>query len=319
MFHFSSYTYFMVKSKKQNLRVVDLFAGCGGLSLGFSNAGFDVVAAFDNWDPAIEVYKKNFNHPIIKRDLSDINNISDIKSFKPDVIIGGPPCQDFSSAGHRNEELGRAQLTISFAEIIKQIMPKYFVMENVPRIQKSNIFPIIIEQFEKVGYGLTYTILDASRCGVPQARKRFVLVGELGGKKNFLLNPLAEGQSKKRMTLYDYFGDSLGFEHYFRVPRSYQRRGIFSIYEPSMTIRGVDRPLPAGYPGHPGDTAPLSSAIRTLTAKERSLIQTFPDDFKFEGTKTTLNQLIGNAVPVKLAEYIANKLMKHIQNEFKEK
>lgn len=73
-------------SKTNSLKVVDLFAGCGGLSMGFANAGFDVVAAFDNWDPAIEIYKKNFNHPIIKKDLGDTSDLKDIKSFKPDII-----------------------------------------------------------------------------------------------------------------------------------------------------------------------------------------------------------------------------------------
>src|SRR5436309_2974303 len=118
----------LVQPKVKSLKVVDLFAGCGGLSMGFANAGFKVVAAFDNWDPAIEVYKKNFNHPIIKKDLGDTSNITDIKSYKPDIIIGGPPCQDFSSAGHRDETLGRAQLTSSFTEIIAEIKPKYFLM-----------------------------------------------------------------------------------------------------------------------------------------------------------------------------------------------
>ncbi len=283
--------------------------------MGFQNAGFKVVAAFDNWDPAVEVYKKNFKHPMIKKDLGDTSDLEDIKAFKPDIIIGGPPCQDFSSAGHRDESLGRAQLTSSFTEIIAELKPKYFLMENVPRIQKSSVFPKVLKEFRELGYGLTYTVLDASRCGAPQARKRFVLIGELGGKDDFLLKELVEGMSKEQMTMHDYFGDSLGFEHYFRVPRSYQRRGIFSIYEPSMTIRGVDRPLPSGYPGHPGDTTTLSSAIRTLTVKERSLIQTFPEDFEFEGSKTTLNQLIGNAVPVKLAEYIASKLAEYIDHE----
>lgn len=304
--------------KSKTLRVVDLFAGIGGLSMGFQNAGFKVVAAFDNWDPAVEVYKKNFKHSMIKKDLGDTSNLKDIKAFKPDIIIGGPPCQDFSSAGHRDESLGRAQLTSSFTEIIAELKPKYFLMENVPRIQKSSVFPKVLKEFKELGYGLTYTVLDASRCGAPQARKRFVLIGELDGKDDFLLKELVEGMSKKQMTLHDYFGDSLGFEHYFRVPRSYQRRGIFSIYEPSMTIRGVDRPLPSGYPGHPGDTATLSSAIRTLTVKERSLIQTFPEDFEFEGSKTTLNQLIGNAVPVKLAEYIASKLAEYIDHEYQQ-
>lgn len=295
------------------MRVIDLFAGIGGLSLGFQNAGFEVSAAFDNWDPAIEVYKKNFSHPVFKRDLKITDNLEDLAIYSPSIIIGGPPCQDFSSAGHRNESLGRADLTFSFTEIIEKIKPAYFLMENVPRIQKSAILEAVEERFRKSDYGLTKIVLDASRCGVPQQRKRFFMIGKLNGVDDFLTNELIQGLSEKQMTLFDYFGDSLGFEYYFRVPRSYSRRGVFSIYEPSMTIRGVDRPVPKGYPGHPSDSVPLDGSIRTLTTNERSLIQTFPKDFEYIGSKTTINQMIGNAVPVKLAEYVAKVLKTHIE------
>lgn len=296
--------------------VLDLFCGCGGLSLGFQNAGFNIVAAFDNWPEAIAIYKKNFDHPIFNRNLNDTDDISDIQKFSPDIIIGGPPCQDYSSAGHRDESLGRANLTISFAQIVTRIKPKYFLMENVPTIQKSEKLGIVIKMFQEAGYGLTQMVLDASKCGVPQKRKRFVLIGELNGQDGFLSDYLIKGQSSKSMTLRDYFGDSLGFEYYFRVPRSYSRRGIFSIDEPSMTIRGVDRPVPKGYTGHPGDPVPLTDDIRTLTYQERSWIQTFPKNFDWgTSSKTNLNQAIGNAVPVKLAEYIANSLKAYISND----
>lgn len=293
------------------LNIVDLFSGCGGLSLGFQNAGNNILAAFDNWDEAIKIYSKNFKHPIFKRDLSDFENVDDIAAFHPDMIIGGPPCQDFSSAGHRDETLGRANLTIAYARIIEKIRPKFFLMENVPTIQKSEKLEIVLDIFKRCKYGVSKRVLDASRCGVPQARKRFIVIGGLGVEDGFLDSILDSRLSEKQMTLYDYFGNSLGFEYYFRVPRSYSRRGIFSIYEPAMTIRGVDRPVPKGYKGHPGDPIPLNNSIRTLTYEERSWIQTFPKDFIWEGSKTNLNQMIGNAVPVKLAEYIANCL-----NEF---
>ena len=89
------------------IRVVDLFAGCGGLSLGFIQANFNVVAAFDNWEETLTIYRKNFNHASINLDLSKDDAHKKIKEYKPDMIVGGPPCQDFSSAGKRNEELGR--------------------------------------------------------------------------------------------------------------------------------------------------------------------------------------------------------------------
>lgn len=297
------------------MRVIDLFAGCGGMSKGFENAGYEIVAAFENWKDAIEVYKKNFKHPVIEYDLSNVEDYSIFKQFKPDMIIGGPPCQDYSSAGKRKEDKN-ANLTIDFANIIANVKPKYFLMENVDQIKKYNAYHKAVEIFRKAGYGLSAKILDASLCGVPQKRKRFFLFGELGGKDDVLIPFLEANLSKKPMTVRDYLGDSLGIEHYYRHPRNYNRRAIFSIDEPAPTIRGVNRPVPAGYKGHPKDTA-RPEEVRALTTIERSYLQTFPKDFIFEGSKTSLEQMIGNAVPVKLAEYVANAINAYVQSKGK--
>lgn len=298
------------------MRVIDLFCGCGGLSKGFENAGYNIVAAFDNWNAALKVYAKNFpDHPAVNYDLADFKaNIEHFTQFQPEMIIGGPPCQDFSSAGKRDETLGRASLTSTFAQIVSAVRPKWFVMENVERAVKSRFFEEICNDLRNVGYGLTIKILDASLCGVPQIRKRLFLVGELGGSDAAIGCYLDKNLAKNPMTLRDYFGDSLGIEHYYRHPRSYQRRAIFSIDEPSPTIRGVNRPIPANYVLHPGDVAPISSELRPLTTKERSLIQTFPSEFWFEGTKAEVEQMIGNAVPIKLAEYVASSINDYILN-----
>lgn len=296
--------------------VIDLFCGCGGLSLGFQNAGFNVVAAFDNWDVALNLYAKNFSHPAVKRDLSDLNDMADFERYRPDIIIGGPPCQDYSTAGHRDESRGRAALTVSYALIVKRIRPKYFLMENVSAIAKSNTLKTVDEIFGDAGYGITRLTLDASKCGVPQIRKRCITFGILNGNDDSAKDYFLRGLSERSMTLRDYFGDTLGFEHYFRVPTSYKRRGVYSIDEPSMTVRGVDRPVPKGYKGHPADSVALTSDIRSLTFQERSWIQTFPKDYVWEGSKTSLNQAIGNAVPVKFAEYLANCIKEYIfENE----
>lgn len=292
--------------------VIDLFCGCGGLSLGFQNAGYNIVAAFDYWDVALNIYQKNFQHPVYKRDLSDLTDLSDFETLHPDIIIGGPPCQDYSTAGHRDETRGRAALTISYAKIVEHIRPKYFLMENVAVIEKSETLKVVNKIFKDAGYGLTQLTLDASKCGAPQIRKRYITFGVLDGKDGDAMEYFTRNLSKKSMTLREYFGDSLGFEYYFRVPTSYKRRGIYSIDEPSMTIRGVDRPVPKGYMGHPADPVPLTPDIRSLTPQERSWIQTFPKDFIWEGSKTNLNQAIGNAVPVKLGEYIANSIKEYI-------
>ena len=88
--------------KAKKMKTVDLFCGCGGMSLGFQNAGYDIVLAVDNWQPAIDVYKKNFKHKILNFDLKNHKKIIKvIKPLKPEIIIGGPPCQDFSIAGKR--------------------------------------------------------------------------------------------------------------------------------------------------------------------------------------------------------------------------
>lgn len=297
----------------ERITAVDLFSGCGGMSLGFSRAGFDVLAAFDNWMPAIEVYRKNFDHPIFQQDLSDVDaTVELIRNYSPSVIFGGPPCQDFSTAGHQDENGGRAILSIAFAEIVARLSPRWFVMENVATIRNTQSYKQACGIFHDAGYGLSCKILNAAYCGVPQIRKRMFIIGGLGEDDGFLDSTLDEGLSDRPMTIRDYLGDSLGIDHYFRVPTNYSRRGVFSIDEPSMTIRAVDRPIPPGYTGNPNDSAPVSET-RVLTPKERSYIQTFPEEFEFFGGKSDVNTMIGNAVPVNLASYVARALMSHIE------
>lgn len=298
-----------------NLCTVDLFSGCGGLTAGFEQAGFDIKAAFDNWPPAIKVYRENFSHPIFEQDLADADSASQqVAHFQPDVIIGGPPCQDFSTAGRQDEARGRAALSFSFARIVSNVRPTWFVMENVANIKKSPTWDKMIEEFESAGYGLTCIQLNAAYCGVPQTRKRMFVIGGLNRADNFLSEQLRAGLSSKPMTIRDYLGSSLGIDHYFRVPTNYSRRGVFSIDEPSMTIRGVDRPIPPGYKGNSKDSAPVAD-VRPLTPVERSYIQTFPRDFKFVGGKSDVNQMIGNAVPVNLAKYVGVALHDFLINE----
>lgn len=295
--------------------VVDLFSGCGGMSLGFANAGFNILAAYDNWQVAIDIYEKNFRHPIFKRDLSDESVIDEIRQWEPQMIIGGPPCQDFSIAGNRNFEGNRANLTLSFGNIINTIRPEWFVMENVYNIEKSPIFEKVIAIFKEAGYGLTKHVWDASYMGVPQMRKRYFVIGHLGDEDDFMLEDLLNSLSEKPMTLKEYLGDSIDYEYYYMHPRSYNRRGIFSVHEPSSTIRGVNRPMSDNYKAHPADKTTDFSKVRNLSSKERSYIQTFPEEFEFCGSKSNIEQAIGNAVPVKMAEHVARVIIRRIENE----
>ena len=295
------------------MRAVDLFCGCGGLSLGFMKAGFEIAAGFDFWDEAIAVYERNFSHPVIKQDLADVAGASEkIRAYSPEMIIGGPPCQDFSSAGKRDEDNGRGDLTVSYARIIADVRPEWFVMENVERIQKTRKLAEAIRIYKEAGYGLTCTVLDASLCGVPQKRKRFVMIGHLGSPDDFMRSRLFKRLAEKPMTVADYFGNSLDVKYYYRHPRSYARRGIFSVDEPSPTIRGVNRPMPDGYQLHPNDPVRTKDGVRPLTTKERSMIQTFPEEFVFLGSKTMQEQMIGNAVPVNLGRFVAEAIKSYI-------
>lgn len=298
-------------------KVVDLFSGAGGLSLGFIKAGFDIVGAFENWEAAAKCYKENFKEPLYKMDLADTRNaVPIIQKLKPDIIIGGPPCQDFSFAGKRIEA-DRANLTVAYATIVKTVKPPIFVMENVDRARKSDAYGKARSIFKQAGYGLTEMVLDASLCGTPQKRRRFICFGALRENDGFADDLFRHKLSKKRMTLRDYFGDSLGFTYYYRHPRNYNRRGIFSIDEPAPTMRGVNRPIPKGYVGHPNDPCPVGKNVHVLSTEERAWIQTFPKSYKWIGTKTDIEQMIGNAVPVNLAYFVAQRVSEFLDGRTK--
>ncbi|MBS1937449.1 MAG: DNA cytosine methyltransferase [Bacteroidetes bacterium] len=286
---------------------VDLFAGCGGLSLGLERGGVHVCAGFELWKDACSVYAANFDHALHQVDLSEVDKAAAlIKGYRPELIAGGPPCQDFSSAGHRKDKGTRADLTLDFCSIVCEVRPEWFLMENVTRIQSTAIFKEVKARFSRAGYGLTEVILDASLCGVPQKRKRVFLIGRLGEKEDFLMPLLQEKMSDREMTVRDYFGDALGTDFYYRHARSYARRGIYSVDEPSATVRGVNRPVPPGYRIHSNDATDDLARVRPLTPRERAQVQTFPASYKWPvASRTNLEQLIGNAVPVELARFVA--------------
>lgn len=292
------------------MRAVDIFSGCGGMSLGFGEAGIEVIAAYDKWQPAVDIYRANFEHPIYQEDLTEDGPAEAIAKLAPDLIMGGPPCQDYSIAGKR--QLGeRANLTIRYAEIVAQAKPRWFVFENVYNIERFGTLPRMKEILHDAGYGLSEKILDASLCGVPQKRRRYFLVGLLGAVDGFFDEMFVTGIGTHHMTVRDYLGDLLHTQYYYMHPRSYARRAVFSVDEPSATIRGINRPIPENYKRHHADAAPISSGVRALTTKERSYLQTFPEEFKLPGTKTNVELAIGNAVPPALAKYVASRVVEY--------
>lgn len=299
------------------MKVLDLFSGCGGLSLGFQKAGHEIVGAYDAWELAVKTYNANMDHTATQFDLSDVDGLIKLAKKKTfDMIIGGPPCQDFSSAGKRTEG-DRANLTGSYADIVTRLKPKYFLMENVARSKHSRAYESARKKFSDAGYGLTEITLDASYCGVPQVRKRFFCLGVMGEDDGFMLDIITASLNKNRMTVREYLGKELDIEHYYRHPRNYSRRAVFSIDEPAATIRGVSRPIPNGYKGHHNDSSKIGKNTRALSTYERSRIQTFPKNFKWLGSKTDIEQMIGNAVPVNLANFVASCLNQYLGQKTK--
>ncbi len=181
--------------------VLDLFCGCGGLSLGFEQAGYDVLAGIDVWKDALITYQANHtNSKAIQADLmtlrpEEVSKTIGTKSV--DVIIGGPPCQGFSIAGKRIIDDERNKLYKSFVRMVEYFKPRAFIMENVPNILSMGdgiIRDSIINDFEKLGYKVSTKVLLASNYGVPQNRRRAVFVGLLNGKE-FIFPEVQEGRA----------------------------------------------------------------------------------------------------------------------------
>lgn len=172
--------------------VIDLFCGCGGLSYGFIEAGYEVLLGIDHWQDAIKTFEHN--HKGSKGLVADLfnetpNEISKKTGIKKaDIIIGGPPCQGFSIAGKRIVDDERNKLYKSFVSFVEFYKPQVFLMENVPNIVsmgKGVVKDNIIEDFEKLDYNVVYKVLLASEFGVPQNRRRAFFIGTKG-KENFI-------------------------------------------------------------------------------------------------------------------------------------
>ncbi|MGF9562958.1 DNA cytosine methyltransferase [Neorhizobium sp. BT27B] len=237
------------------MRVVELFCGAGGMSLGLKQAGFDVVRAYDAWPIAVKNYNINLGDHAQVRDLGDLLGIiPELLALAPDMIAGGPPCQDYSSAGRR-EEADNAKLTLAFAVLVATVRPRWVLMENVINAAKSKTWATARSILKAAGYGLTESKLDASRYGVPQSRRRLFVVGRQGERDDFLASSIAAAAAPAPMSLRDLFGIATPAAIYF-PSTSEARRSIWSPDEPAPTIRERSiRPLPVSYRAHPDDAA----------------------------------------------------------------
>lgn len=326
------------------MSVVSLFAGAGGLDLGFENAGFNVSWACEFDKNIWETYR--FNHPNTYLETRSITNLQ--AEDLPDGligIIGGPPCQSWSLAGSmRGIDDPRGKLFYDYLRLLRAKKPHFFVAENVPgMLSPTHIdeFFIIIDRFKECGYKVTYRLLNAWDFGAGQDRKRVIIVGyreDLDIEFDFdNLIPV-----KNKLVLRDVIGDlpkplpaleknytngdtgKFANNEYFIGSFSsifMSRNRIRTWEEPSFTIQASGRQAPI----HPGSDRMekleankwrfTGDNYRRLSVRECARIQGFPDSFIFKYTKLdNAYKMIGNAVPVQLAETIAKQIMLDLNN-----
>ena len=330
---------------------IDLFSGCGGLSSGMVKAGFNVKAAIDNDADSIKTYQ--LNHPNCKVVKSDIRNVAslDVKELlgnkRLHLLAGCPPCQGFSSIRRRNNKRNvkdkRNNLILEYLRFVKKLKPLTIMMENVSGLINYHLFKTMVKKLESLGYRPKYKVVDIKNYGIPQRRKRLVLIGSLLGD---IAIPKSNGE---KVTVRDAIGDLESVrktndplhktvaKHTQRIkeiirlipknggsrkdlPKEYilkchtgKRVGFNDIYgrlrwnDYSSTITGGCLNPSKGRFLHPINN-------RCITAREAALLQTFPKSYKFPAdiSKTSLALLIGNALPPKFGYIQARNIKQHL-------
>ena len=250
---------YMIGHGRGFVRTVELFCGAGGMSRGLIDAGFEVVRAYDAWPAAVETYRRNIGPHVVEADLNSLLSIvPQITALAPDVVCGGPPCQDYSLAGRR-EEGKNASMTVAFAIVVTATRPEWFIMENVLQAQKSQAWAEARAMLKRAGYGLSESRINAAHYGVPQSRRRLFVIGRLGERDGFLQSAIAAKASVAPMTLRQFFGSAVP-EAMFFPATSDARRSFYTADESAPTIRERSiRPLPDGHRYHPADIALLEN------------------------------------------------------------
>lgn len=321
-----------------NKSIVALFSGCGGLDLGFSQAGFSIAWSNENDKSIWETYEKNHVDTIL--DKRDIRNISTKEIPDCIGIIGGPPCQSWSEGGaQRGIDDERGQLFLDYIRILEDKQPLFFLAENVSGIlqkKHSKAFSDIMNSFESAGYLVSYQLINTKSYGIPQDRKRVIIVGyrsDINKKFDFSLLKKTSNVLSLKNTIWDLKEsaipalatqktngeDCIVNNHEYMIgdfsSMYMSRNRVRAWNEPSFTIQAGGRQAPI----HPQANKMISiekdkrifdpnspKPYRRLSVRECARIQTFPDNFKFYYNNLADGyKMIGNAVPVDLACAIA--------------
>lgn len=344
------------------MNVIDLFCGCGGLSLGFNMAGFNILAAIDNDPDSLNTILKNeLSKNAINLDLFDSDWIRKLSSKIPinevDVIIGGPPCQGFSLTGTRDFNDKRNKLYLSMYDAVKSIKPKAFLIENVKgmaNLYDGKVKNEIVKIFENIGYKVNFSLLNSKHYGVPQSRERMFFVGLIDDYYKF---PEKINLNENLISCEEALSDlpSLLEEHestdYLMAPdnlyQKFMRRNTKALTNHVATnhtehVINVIKQVPDGgnhkdLPPGVGDSRKFNEAwtryhskspSRTIdtghrnhfhykynrvpTVRENCRLQSFPDNYKITGSKTSQNRQVGNAVPVLLSYCLARSIYEQI-------
>jgi len=315
---------FSINEKEQTkFNVLSLFAGAGGFDLGFSSTGHNIVCANEIMEHAADTYR--INHPgtpfVFGDVLKSIHEIRrKVNNERIDIVIGGPPCQDFSTAGMQVAG-ERADLSISYIRIALSYQPRWIIMENVPAIRYAGKKHLadIKDILRHAGYDYTEIILNADQFGVPQHRRRFFLIAYRGTLLVPVLKHLIFQQREPKISVRDYFKRVNHFfpsDYFFYCATGYKKnRILFSMDKQSPTIIGTtSHSLKSYQRSHVINFKNLDQLIE-ITNRDCAVIQTFPKSYKFVGSNVNQRKQIGNAVPPKLSKIIATALSRYEQSK----
>jgi len=344
------------KMKKKKVKVIDLFCGVGGLSHGFVLEGMKVVAGVD-LDPACEyAYESNNNGKFVKADISKLTG-EDLDVLFGDadikVLAGCAPCQPFSTYAQRYdvERDNKWNLLDQFSRLVKEVNPQVVTMENVPALRKHPIFKSFVSSLEKLGFKVWHDIVDSTLYGVPQTRKRLVLLASRYDKIELVpatvkapvtvrkaianLPKLKAGETHEKDRLHTAAG--LSEMNLTRIKaskpggswRDWPKEIIAKCHQikSGKTYSSVygrmvwDQPAPTMTTqchGYGNGRLEHPKEHRAISLREAAILQSFPRRYKFlnkdeEVNLTALGRLIGNAVPVKLGQAIAKSINLHIK------
>lgn len=318
---------------KRNYTFVDLFCGCGGVSQGFVDCGFEPIAAVDFFHSACETHRRNIDCEVVEGDITQDETkaklyeitASRLNGRELDVLHASPPCQGFSMAGKRLRDDPRNRLYKEAIDIIQELKPRWITMENVVGITSMSdgkVVNEILEDLAEIGYRCKWQILNSADYCTPQIRKRWILIGNRIDKAIGFPNPiLKEGEY---VTIEQAIGDLVdrgedkAFNHVFtkhademkeRLMNVEEGKSLFDKYPESWRKSPWNEPSCTIKENH-GAVNIHPRLPRVITAREMARLQSFGDDFIFCGSKKDQLVQIGNAVPCKLARAVGLSIIK---------